>query len=145
LLFLGGGHTPGDIVAYLPREKVLIAGDLIMSDRVFPGFYFPVAYRGSLAVLAEMDFTVLLPGHGPKLRGKSYLHMVRDLSDYLVNEVKNGVDKGMLLPQIQNSIDLSDFRARFAKVNSHLAGDFDRRMPRAIANIYRDLTAASNP
>lgn len=28
LLFLGRGHTAGDVVVYLPEERVLITGDL---------------------------------------------------------------------------------------------------------------------
>src|SRR5262249_2142530 len=38
ILYLGRGHTSGDIVVNLPQERVVIAGDLVM---------WPVPYVGS--------------------------------------------------------------------------------------------------
>ena len=32
LLYLGHGHTGGDVVVYLPKEKVLCTGDLLVHD-----------------------------------------------------------------------------------------------------------------
>ena len=144
LLFFGGGHSRGDIVVHLPAEKILIAGDLIISDRVFPGFYFPIAYRASLRGIAALDFNVLLPGHGPMLRGKSYLQMVRELSDFVADVITDGLAAGKSLEQILTEVDLSRFRARFVAVDPLLGPDFDRRMPRAIANAFRELTTSKS-
>jgi glyoxylase-like metal-dependent hydrolase (beta-lactamase superfamily II) len=42
LKFLGRGNTAGDAVAYLPKEKILIAGDLVDSPVPFLYGGFPV-------------------------------------------------------------------------------------------------------
>ncbi len=62
------------------------------------------------------------------------------MADSLVNEVRSGVADGKSLEQIQSSIDLSNFRTRFVAVDPLLGNDFDRHLPRAIANAYRKLT-----
>jgi glyoxylase-like metal-dependent hydrolase (beta-lactamase superfamily II) len=62
------GHTQGDAVVYLPEEGVMISGDLI--DRIpFVGHGSLDAWVDSLATLAALDPTVIVPGHGPIFRG----------------------------------------------------------------------------
>jgi glyoxylase-like metal-dependent hydrolase (beta-lactamase superfamily II) len=34
LVFAGGGHTPGDIVVWLPRQRVAFAGDIVYVQRL---------------------------------------------------------------------------------------------------------------
>lgn len=67
LLHYGTGHTSGDVLAYLPQERVLFTGDLAF-------FYVtPLAHEGHIGnwisigerVLREVDADVLVPGHGP--------------------------------------------------------------------------------
>ena len=61
-------HTPGDLVAWLPDERVLFTGDL-----VFHGVT-PLVFMGSVdGALRSLDFlaafepAVVVPGHGPVL------------------------------------------------------------------------------
>jgi cyclase len=68
--FLGRGHTGGDVIVYLPRERVLIGGDLVstqpsnMTDGYVPDWI------ETLDRLKQLDFDVVLPGHGPPFREK---------------------------------------------------------------------------
>jgi glyoxylase-like metal-dependent hydrolase (beta-lactamase superfamily II) len=69
--YLGGGHTIGDSVVWLPKERVLFAGDLVEA-RAAP-------YMGDASVAAWLSGTLdevdalaaeaLVPGRGPALRG----------------------------------------------------------------------------
>jgi cyclase len=71
LLHPGGpAHTTGDLIAWLPSERVLFSGDL-----VFAGLT-PLVFMGSVdGALAAVDWLeslqpdVLIPGHGPILTG----------------------------------------------------------------------------
>ncbi len=63
-------HTTGDLVAWLPGERVLFAGDL-----VFHGLT-PLVFAGSvdgalrsLDWLAALDPALVVPGHGPLVTG----------------------------------------------------------------------------
>lgn len=66
------GHTVGHIALHLPERGVLIAGDAVMNLlrlRASPGFLSSATSRtgGSLRRLAELDFDVLVPMHGPPI------------------------------------------------------------------------------
>jgi cyclase len=64
----GPAHTTGDLVAWLPDERVLFAGDLVFNRLT------PLVFMGSvggaaraLDWLAALDPVCLVPGHGPVL------------------------------------------------------------------------------
>ena len=63
-----GGHTSCSVYGYYPREKVLLAGDLIFAGR-FPfagdGTADPEAWMSTLKTWLEMDIEHVIPGHGP--------------------------------------------------------------------------------
>lgn len=80
LIAMGPCHTPGDLVMYLPEDKILFAGDIL-----FNGFhpYLPDgnldAWKSKLREVQTMDIDRILPGHG-EIAGKE---MIADLLDYM--------------------------------------------------------------
>jgi glyoxylase-like metal-dependent hydrolase (beta-lactamase superfamily II) len=63
---VGPSHTPEDLVVYLPREKVLFAGDLVFRSRVpFVGKADSRHWIAALKTLLGFDAAVIVPGHGP--------------------------------------------------------------------------------
>nr|ADE34489.1 SsfY2 [Streptomyces sp. SF2575] len=66
LIHLGPAHTGGDTAAWLPRQKVLFCGDLLMNG-VTP-FCLMGSVSGTLAAidaLRALGPTTVVPGHGP--------------------------------------------------------------------------------
>jgi cyclase len=66
LIHLVTGHTGGDLVAWLPDERVLFAGDVLMSG-VTPFALFG-SVRGTLAAIEQiraLQPAVIVCGHGP--------------------------------------------------------------------------------
>jgi cyclase len=70
LLYLGHGHTGGDIVVYLPKEKVLCSGDLLVHDvaNLIDGYVNE--WPDALEKLKPLDFVDVIPGHGEPFKGK---------------------------------------------------------------------------
>jgi cyclase len=64
LQFFGRAHTGGDIVVYLPEEKVLLTGDLLGQGISYLGDAFVPDYVETLEQLKDLDFEVIIPGHG---------------------------------------------------------------------------------
>lgn len=70
LLHLGRAHTGGDVVIYLPRERVLFSGDMMLPGLSYMGDGHVDEWPATLEALKALNFDVLLPGHGPPVHSK---------------------------------------------------------------------------
>jgi glyoxylase-like metal-dependent hydrolase (beta-lactamase superfamily II) len=72
LAYCGRGHTAGDIVAWLPRERVLFAGDLVESQAaLYTGDAFHQDWASStLDRVAAFGATAVVGGRGAVARGE---------------------------------------------------------------------------
>src|SRR5690606_29320909 len=72
LRFLGRGHTAGDIVAWLPKQRILFAGDLVESQAaLYTGDAFHREWAGStLDRVAALGATTLVGGRGAVVHGE---------------------------------------------------------------------------
>jgi len=72
LLYCGRGHTEGDLVAWLPRQKILYAGDLVEAEAaLYTGDAFHREWSSStLDRVAEFGAEVLIGGRGGVSRGR---------------------------------------------------------------------------
>lgn len=62
----GPAHTAEDLVVFLPRQRVLIAGDLVFRGRIpFVGQADSGRWIEALDRLIGFDATLIVPGHGP--------------------------------------------------------------------------------
>lgn len=65
VLPIGRGHTAGDLVVWLPKERVLFAGDLVYVNRLpWLADGDTRAWLIALARLKVLRPTVVVPGHG---------------------------------------------------------------------------------
>ena len=62
--YLGRGHTAGDIVVFLPKERVVMTGDFLTSGLSNMSDSYPQDWVASLDALKKLDFQTVLPGHG---------------------------------------------------------------------------------
>jgi glyoxylase-like metal-dependent hydrolase (beta-lactamase superfamily II) len=83
--YLGGGHTIGDSVVWLPRERVLFAGDLVEARAApYMGDASVAAWQsGTLDALEALDAEALVPGRGPALRGAAVGEAITETRAYL--------------------------------------------------------------
>lgn len=65
LLSKGHGHSDGDLILYLPDEKILFTGDLVFNDmHPYMGQSNPEGWRKWLDFMGTLDIDQLIPGHG---------------------------------------------------------------------------------
>jgi glyoxylase-like metal-dependent hydrolase (beta-lactamase superfamily II) len=93
--FLGRGHTAGDVVVYLPNEKVVLTGDFLTSGLSNMSDSFPQEWVTSLDALKKLDFETVLPGHGEAFTDKakidSFQAYLRDVWSEVSRLKKEGV------------------------------------------------------
>ena len=117
ILRLGRGHTSGDLVVFLPDERVLIAGDLVIwpvplvgSEQSHVG-----DWSASLEKARELEAAIVVPGHGPVLRDQAYLKLMADSFASIRAQAEAAVAQGQSLEDFRKSVDLAAARKRFAE------------------------------
>ena len=83
--WLGGGHTQGDAVVWLPRERVLFTGDLVEARAApYMGDALVAEWQaGTLDLVESLDAKTLVPGRGPALRGDEVDRGIAETREYL--------------------------------------------------------------
>lgn len=116
ILYQGRGHTSGDIIVHLPKEGVVITGDLVISPVPYVGNpqSHPGDWAKTLEKLIALNPTAIIPGHGPVLRDDSYLKLMARLFASIKQQVEAAVARGETLEQTRKSVKLDEFRKLFA-------------------------------
>jgi cyclase len=116
VLHFGRGNTAGDAIAYLPKEKILIAGDLLDHPVPYAFDGYPSEWVRTLERMAELDAATIVPGHGEVLHDKVFLLQVIDLMKFVVGQVNEQLirDPEVTLDDVEKSVDLSSFRGKLA-------------------------------
>lgn len=104
LLFLGRGHTAGDVVVHVPAEKTAATGDLMHSILPYMTDGYPDEWTRTLTALEGLDFERVVSGHGSVQEGKSVLRFFRGYIDELNEGVSHAVEQGKSLAEVQKSL-----------------------------------------
>jgi cyclase len=116
IMHLGSGHTAGDIVVFLPNERIVITGDLVVWPVPLVGN--PQSHIGewpaTLARLRALNATTIVPGHGHVMRDDSYLKALVDLFTSIKHQTEAAVARRETLEQARKSVKLDEFRNKLA-------------------------------
>lgn len=110
ILHPGSAHSAGDLLVWLPRERILFSGDVLVGDAI------PMVVDGSssamLAVLdsiTKLDPRVIVPGHGPIARDPGAL--VGATREYITrtrDAMRDAVEKGVPMTRALSSLPPAD-------------------------------------
>lgn len=119
-LFLGRAHTAADIVVRLPKENIVISGDLTVNPVPLVGSTsYPLEYGAALEKLLALEAKILIPGHGPVTRDDAYLKLTIRLLNSIKTQVEAAVARGETLEQTRKSVDLTEFVQAFCGDSQH--------------------------
>lgn len=112
-LYFGPAHTPGDLVVWLPQQKILFAGDIVYTERMLA--VIPISNSANWVQafdkLAALGPETIVPGHGRPTNIDVARRDTRDYLSFLRSEAKRVLDNGgSLLDAVQN-VDQSRFRS----------------------------------
>ena len=133
ILALGRGHTSGDVEVYLPKSKVIIAGDLIAGDTPFIADVSPYEWMHTLDAFEQLNFETVIPGHGDVMRGKDGLRLWRDYFRELTAQTETAYADGLAIEEAVKQVSarlIEKFKDRFPP-------EFPQAVPGNVRATYR--------
>ena len=88
LHFFGRAHTGGDLAVFLPEEKIVFTGDLVLGGISYMGDGYVSEWADTLQRLKKLEFDLVLPGHGPGFRELERIDRVQAYYTDLTEEVR---------------------------------------------------------
>ena len=133
LIQVGPAHTAGDVIAYVPANRVVYAGDILFIDGT------PVAWAGPVGNWIKacerifgLEVDAVVPGHGP-ITDKAGVRRMQDYLVYVDTEARKRHAAGMNSWEAAQDIALGSF------------GDWldAERLAVTVNTIYREIGAPS--
>ncbi|MGC1646075.1 MAG: MBL fold metallo-hydrolase [Candidatus Sulfotelmatobacter sp.] len=143
--FLGRGNTAGDAVVYLPKEKIAIVGDLVVSPIPYIYDGYPTEWVQTMQNLSRLDADAIVPGHGPIMHDKTYIFLVRDLLKSAVDQMnaelkRTGPAMFQTLDGVKGAVDLTSFKQRFAGNDKDLSPAFDDMASNLVKVVFEEAS-----
>ncbi|HEX8176234.1 MAG TPA: MBL fold metallo-hydrolase [Pyrinomonadaceae bacterium] len=148
---LGRGNTAGDTIVYLPKEKILIAGDLLDHPVPYLGGGYPSELVRTLREMAMIDTLTFVPGHGEVLQGsygRAYLNQVIEFVQLIVSEVSRQIylvgngprNLEAVREAMKKEIDFNAWRQKFAGDDEENRAFFDSfSLPGVVTAAYAEV------
>ena len=111
----GHANSPSDVTAWLPRERILFTGDILVAPVPYTFDAYPRPWVEVLRALEALPTAAIVPGHGPVFSDQAYLRRVRTLFEHAVTRGDSLIREGNLRPDLERLIDLGAFEAEFVK------------------------------
>lgn len=87
--------TPGDAFLYLPKERILVTGDLLVNPISFALSVYPSGWVRTLEWMDALDPAVIVPGHGDVLKDEALLHATLDIFRRLIAHGRDAKARGL--------------------------------------------------
>jgi glyoxylase-like metal-dependent hydrolase (beta-lactamase superfamily II) len=145
LRFCGRGHTEGDIVAWLPKQRILFGGDLVEAEAaLYTGDAFHRDWAGpTLDTVAALGAETLVGGRGPVTHGAdavgAAIAQTRGFLQVLLREVGDVQARGGTLKEA------------FERAHAALVDDyghwpiFEHCLPFDVSRVWDELSGIERP
>jgi glyoxylase-like metal-dependent hydrolase (beta-lactamase superfamily II) len=132
---VGPAHTRGDVLVYVPADKLAFTGDILFIEG------HPIIWAGPVGnwidacnYLLSLDLDVVVPGHGP-ITDRRGVVAVRDYLLFVRDEARRRYDAGMPAFEAAQDIALGDYDAW---------GDAER-IAVNVASLYKEFAGDPTP
>jgi len=105
----GSAHTAGDLVVWLPKERILITGDLLQPNLPYMGDGFFPHWAEAIDSLQALNPAIVLPGHGDAITDMAVVERQRDYLRDLYSQTARLKQEGHPLEEVAKLLDLSKY------------------------------------
>ncbi len=132
--YWGPGHTNGDIAVYFPDQKIVAAGDLVdgsggIAVDIVDGKGSLIGSLHRVDDLLELDFKILVPGHGYNVLTRDEVILYRKRLATLIDRGKNAISNGVKVNHLRDAMRSDDLGFRleghFWTSEKHIQTIFD--------------------
>ncbi|WP_419943153.1 MBL fold metallo-hydrolase [Candidatus Palauibacter sp.] len=136
--FFGRAHTEGDVIVYLPGDRVIISGDMLTGGLPYMGDGYVNEWVETLERVKALDFDWIIPGHGAPYQERE---RIDHLQAYLLDLWDQSValhGQGVNAEDAAARIDLTAHAANFGGISGPGAN------PVAVLRIFELLDGTAN-
>ena len=133
-----GGHTPATVVVYLPNEKLLFSGDVVVTNR--PPFLSQGDTREwlqALTYLRKLRYDILIPGHGEPT-GKEAPETMSEFLRMVRRKVRSAYRAGMSKADTARSL---SHLIRYWPIPPFEKPKADRRFKSGLGRVWNEVRA----
>ena len=130
LIEVGPAHTRGDVLAYVPEDRVIFTGDMLFING------HPIIWAGPVGnwikacqMMMDLELETVVPGHGP-ITDKRGVAAVKGYLEYIAREARRRFDAGMPVFEAAQDISMADYSSW---------GDGERIVIN-VATLYREFS-----
>ena len=132
---VGPAHTRGDVLAFVPADRLIFTGDILFIEG------HPIIWAGPVRnwidacdYMLGLDVDTVVPGHGP-ITDKRGIEAMRGYLVYVTEQTRLRFDAGMPVMEAALDISLADYDSW---------GDAERIVVN-VANLYKEFANDSTP
>jgi len=116
------GDATASTVLYLPGSRILATGDVLVSPEDGNGpppwttnSYSVTPWVETLRRLEALDLVAIVPGQGPAMHDKTYLHRTMTLLAAIIDQVHAALDRGVQrLEEVQAAVNVDSIGNAYA-------------------------------
>ncbi len=101
-------HTADETLIYMPENKVLFAGDTVCTNGIASLYEsYPLEWLEALQLIEELDFEVLVPGHGNVGNKDSMIQFQKELTvlmDEAQEMISRGLDRARVIQELRYEV-----------------------------------------
>ncbi len=144
LMQLGRGHTKGDTVVWLPREKILFSGDLVeFAATPYTGDAYLGDWPATLDAVAALKPAKLVPGRGATLQTSVDVKTGLDGTRAFVSEMFGAVKRGAAAGKDLRTVYKETYALLKPKFGHWVI--FDHCLPFDVTRAYDEATQYRDP
>lgn len=144
IMHLGKGHTKGDTVVWLPKQRVLFSGDLVENGATpYTGDAYLAEWPRTLGKLRALKPKALIPGRGPALRTPAQCERAIAGTQAFLTELRRNVAKGVKNKEPLRQVYRRTYEALARNYGSWAI--FDHCMPFDVSRCYDEVSGVADP
>jgi glyoxylase-like metal-dependent hydrolase (beta-lactamase superfamily II) len=144
IMQVGRGHTKGDTIVWLPKEKVLFSGDLVEYEATpYTGDAYLADWPSTIEAIAALNPEKLVPGRGRALTTPAEVQAGLEGTRAFVTEMFESVQRG-----VESGMDLKGvYQATYATLHPKFGHwvIFDHCLPFDVTRAYDEATSYPDP